>query len=282
MSYYNPRPKTEEEKAAAAAAYEAQRAAEQKALEAKREEYQDIALDIAIYLSCTWEGSGQQAETNHFLSDWSIGRQELKTADGHTIILRFNDHDAKNRVKVWGEYPDYLNGTTIHTDAEKPAITCSLTRSPLQIANDIQTRFMPKFAAALEEANRKKQDDIKRVEWTKDKARCLINRFGCYIQQGSPDRYNADLIKDDNIIMSHQKLYEIRISARSKSVSLDRVVPTDEKTAFEIMEIVTGYHPGTARAYRSHAPQGWRQRKQQPARPAARPTGPARYALQSV
>lgn len=230
---YNQRPKTDEEKAASAAAYEASRAAEQLKFKELREVYQLLALDIALELNATWEGDGD-TETDKYLSAHNIGHQLIKTEAGHLIHFRFNG-DGKNRLSIWGSYGQYANG------------------------QHIKSRFMPQFLKTKAEAEAKRAADDKAILWAVSKAQFMIAHFGYWVD-GKPRDYDLSEIKNSSFKIHAMDLPTLEISGsyRRMWTTYGTFIKTEEQL-FEILELLTNKRIGKGRAaYRRSPRQQWK------------------------
>lgn len=143
--------------------------------EAKIEQYQSQALDIALELSATIEGAKFKSEkrSSGKRFHWEHNRQLIQLMNGRKIELKFDD--PAGRITVDGILPRYLDGQPVYT-AEKvnPAITCSMNRNPADIARDIENRLIPGFYAAYSKAEDMIAADLENVKWVRETATIMI------------------------------------------------------------------------------------------------------------
>lgn len=95
------------------------------------------AKNIAKALEGTWVAKPDQREPDKFI---------LSDKEGHIVNIHFFSERAyrrqdQNKISIWGKLQDG-RGT--------PPISCPITKTPGQVANDISRRLMPDYERSFE------------------------------------------------------------------------------------------------------------------------------------
>ena len=75
---------------------------------------------------------------------------------GREDITLGNEEDRTGRIEIWGSYPRYSTGDWVY-GTENHKITVAETKTPEQIARDMERRFLPGYRTELAEVVEKVQ-----------------------------------------------------------------------------------------------------------------------------
>lgn len=112
----------------------------------------DLARQVAVELGGEWVYQ-EPPEPRH----WEAIQRRL---DGATITLRMD----KNRLRISGQAlePIYGTGNSWYDSSDRQVIGCAATKSPAQIAKDIERRLLPKYLPLYQEAVRGRAQYVER------------------------------------------------------------------------------------------------------------------------
>jgi hypothetical protein len=124
----------------------------------------DIVVAIAAALNGTWEPRKNYHDSHEHDFDT---QHRILAPNGSGMCLGCPDEDdvkrGKNRVTISGIWPrrnpgEQVTPSSLCTDEQAPVITISLSKTPEEIARDIERRFLPLYLPLWEKCSVKGQE----------------------------------------------------------------------------------------------------------------------------
>ena len=157
------------------------------------QERNEMGEKIALALGWEWTPAEEQQNPHGF---------HIDGPEGSGLFLRFRD----GRINVSGRWPEHVNqhsfypsnhGTDVLSD-----ITVSASRSPEQVARDINKRYIPLYFPVFQKKKQERADYIARQAMRHERANELASLCG-----GSPPYRHEDKEPAAHLSYSESKLY---------------------------------------------------------------------------
>ena len=104
-----------------------------------KQQFGEKMLEVGNILGLSW----------HLKEEWSDNVGELKGPGDVCAWVRNGGYQNKEKIKVFGDYPRDNKGQGQANTDQRVQISVSETKTPDQIARDIQRRFLPDYLKNL-------------------------------------------------------------------------------------------------------------------------------------
>jgi hypothetical protein len=114
-----------------------------------REDFDRFVMQVAQQLDGEWDYAPNPP-------DWNVGGHLTSEATRAILYFhpnfRINEDAPGQKITIKAQLPKNKNGKEPHVSGDPPSITVSATKTPVQVAREVERRLWPSYAPILQKA----------------------------------------------------------------------------------------------------------------------------------